>query len=412
MDTPLPEDAFLVGHATHPDARMALALAAAQLDAQAARRPAGARPPTLGLVYFSDHYAAQAQALHEDLRQRWPGVRWAGCAAVGVAASGVEYFDEPALVVMLCPLAADAFQVFSGTRPLGTGAHTALVHADPSTPDLSEIVVELSQRVATGYLFGGLVSSRAGATQLAEGVFDGGLSGVGFGAGVALVSRVTQGCQPVGPERVVTAAEGPLVLALDGRPALPCLLEDLGIGLEDPRKAMPVLRATLVGLTDADAALLGRGGQFGPDVRARHLIGLDPARQAVAVAEHVAPGMRLAFSQRHTEAARRDLVRICSEIREELETEAAEAAAAPARAGGVDVDAQRAAGAATAPAIRGAVYISCNGRGGPHFGGPSAELKIVQHALGDVPLVGFFAAGEIARRHLYGYTGVLTVFRG
>ena len=33
----------------------------------------------------------------------------------------------------------------------------------------------------------------------------------------------------------------------------------------------------------------------------------------------------------------------------------------------------------------------------------------MQHALGDVPLVGFFAAGEIARHHLYGYTGVLTV---
>ena len=32
-------------------------------------------------------------------------------------------------------------------------------------------------------------------------------------------------------------------------------------------------------------------------------------------------------------------------------------------------------------------------------------------ALGDVPLVGFFAAGEIARHHVYGYTGVLTVFR-
>jgi len=28
----------------------------------------------------------------------------------------------------------------------------------------------------------------------------------------------------------------------------------------------------------------------------------------------------------------------------------------------------------------------------------------------DIPLVGFFAAGEIARHHLYGYTGVLTVF--
>jgi small ligand-binding sensory domain FIST len=197
---------------------------------------------------------------------------------------------------------------------------------------------------------------------------------------------------------VVTAAEGPLVLALDGRPALPCLLEDLGIGLEDPRKVMPVLRATLVGLTDADAALLGRGGQFGPDVRARHLIGLDPARQAVAVAEHVAPGMRLAFSQRHTEAARRDLVRICSEIREEVESAAEPAGDAD---GGRPTAARR---------ILGAVYVSCNGRGGPHFGAPSAELKIVQRALGDVPLVGFFAAGEIARSHVYGYTGVLTVF--
>jgi small ligand-binding sensory domain FIST len=30
--------------------------------------------------------------------------------------------------------------------------------------------------------------------------------------------------------------------------------------------------------------------------------------------------------------------------------------------------------------------------------------------LGDVPLVGFFAAGEIAYQQVYGYTGVLTVF--
>ena len=61
--------------------------------------------------------------------------------------------------------------------------------------------------------------------------------------------------------------------------------------------------------------------------------------------------------------------------------------------------------------IAGALYVSCAGRGGPHFGGPSAELQIVRRALGDVPLVGFFAGGEIARHHLYGYTGVLTVFR-
>jgi small ligand-binding sensory domain FIST len=119
--------------------------------------------------------------------------------------------------------------------------------------------------------------------------------------------------------------------------------------------------------------------------------------------------MRAAFCQRDVQAARRDLVRICSEIRDEIESAAAlahegahEGAQAPAAAPQPDAAAH----------IRGAIYVSCAGRGGPHFGGPSAELQVLRHALGEVPLVGFFAGGEIARHHLYGYTGVLTVFTG
>ena len=37
-------------------------------------------------------------------------------------------------------------------------------------------------------------------------------------------------------------------------------------------------------------------------------------------------------------------------------------------------------------------------------------MQVLRRALGDVPLVGFFAGGEIAHHHLYAYTGVLTVF--
>ena len=100
-----------------------------------------------------------------------------------------------------------------------------------------------------------------------------------------------------------------------------------------------------------------------------------------------------------------DLIRICAEIREELEPEELSLEVAGAL---------RAAQTQWAPPpgryIAGAIYVSCAGRGGPHFGAPSAELQIVRRALGDVPLVGFFASGEIARNHLYGYTGVLTVF--
>ena len=383
---------FAVGHATHPDWRAALALAAAQVDAR--RAAAGSAPATLGLVYFSDHYVGEAEALWAELGRRWPGVAWAGSVGVGVAALGAEYIDEPALVLMLTTLPAADFELFSGARKLSRiRPYTALVHADPATPELGELIAEMSERVDSGYLFGGLASSRAGAVHLADGVWRGGLSGVAFSQQVALVSRVTQGSQPLGPARRITAAEHNLVLALDGEPALACLLRDLGLAdLSDTRAALTKLRATLVGLADEPDPLLARPGQFGADTRVRHLVGLDPARQAVAVADRVEPGMQLSFCQRDVQAARRDLVRICSEIRDELES----------------ADSPR--------HIAGALYVSCAGRGGPHFGGPSAELQIVQHALGaaasgsEVPLVGFFAGGEIARRHLYGYTGVLTVF--
>ncbi|RYF39895.1 MAG: hypothetical protein EOO25_13855, partial [Comamonadaceae bacterium] len=204
----------------------------------------------------------------------------------------------------------------------------------------------------------------------------------------------------------ITAAEGHVITGLDGKPALDVLLADIGISLDQPQAAMTALRATLVGLTDAGADAVSRTGNFGADVVVRHIIGLDPARRGVAIADKVEVGMRMAFCQRSAAAARADLVRICAEIREELEPEELPLPVATALA---------ATGAEAEPnaarRIAGAVYVSCAGRGGPHFGGPSAELQIVRRALGDVPLVGFFAGGEIARHHLYGYTGVLTVFR-
>jgi small ligand-binding sensory domain FIST len=401
-----PLRSFWYGHAQHPDWRIALALTAAQIDAQAGRAA-----PTLGWAYFSDHYASAGTALLGELKARWPGVSWVGASGVGVAAGGAEYFDEPALAVMLSDLPRDQFRVFSGVQPLGAfAAHTAQVHADPGTPDLAELVADMSARTQTGYLFGGLASGRAGTVQLADAVLQGGLSGVAFGAEVGLVSRVTQGCQPVGPERTITGAERNVVTELDGEPALACLMRDLSLEAISPREALPALRQTLVGLSDADDPTRGafhtpaRRGAFGSDTRVRHLIGLDPARGGVAIADEAQIGTQLAFCQRNVEAARRDLVRICAEIREELEPEALPLA--PATTPPADP-----AHEAHAPAMRGAIYVSCAGRGGPHFGAPSAELAIVKHALGDVPLVGFFAGGEIARRHLYGYTGVLTVFR-
>ena len=44
------------------------------------------------------------------------------------------------------------------------------------------------------------------------------------------------------------------------------------------------------------------------------------------------------------------------------------------------------------------------------FGEQGEELRVIAQQLGDLPLVGFYANGEISGRSLYGFTGVLTVF--
>ena len=423
---------FPYGHATHPQWQMAAGLVLAQLRGFLAL-PGYAKAPTLALLYITDHYDSQAQEILDQLSAELPFITdWSGTVGVGIASNNVEYFDEPALAVMLCELPHDSYRVFSGVSPLQPArsgrfnAHTALVHADAATPDVAELIAEMAGRTDSGYVFGGLASSRGQTVQFALsghgnlngqgaacGVFSGGLSGVAFArdtsGGMGLMSRVTQGCRPVSGSYEITACEANVVTELSGRPALEVLLADLGVSLEQPREALAKVRTTLVGLSlNADLpndAARPRSGQFGAEVMVRHLIGLDPARSGIAIADTVSTGMKLAFCERNAEAARADLMRICAEIREELEPEELSLEVATAlnlpEAQSAPHPARR---------IAGAIYVSCAGRGGPHFGAPSAELQIVRRALGDVPLVGFFAGGEIARNHLYGYTGVLTVF--
>ena len=417
---------FPYGHAAHPQWRMATGLVLAQVRAQMALHNY-ASAPTLALLYITDHYADEAQAILDHLSAELPEVTdWSGTVGVGIASNNVEYFDEPALVLMLCELPTDQYRVFSGVAPLGLGfeAHTALVHADPHTADLGELIEEMAARTASGYLFGGLSSSRSKMLQFAvggdgnikgqgaaPGIFSGGLSGVAFGERVSLVSRVTQGCLPVSRAHTLSGAENNVVTRLDNEPALDVMLRDLKISLSQPEQALKVVRATLVGLmrpadhAAGDAVAIGRSGNFGSDVLVRHIIGLDPTRRAVAVSDQLETGMQLAFCQRNAQAAKADLMRVCAEIREELEPEELPVEVATGLAASEAESAPH-----PARRVAGAVYVSCSGRGGPHFGGPSAELQIVRRALGDVPLVGFFAGGEIARNHLYGYTGVLTVF--
>ncbi|TSE18278.1 FIST C domain protein [Tepidimonas alkaliphilus] len=405
---------FVWAHAGHDAWATALEHVLAQLRAQMAMQPAHRWP--LGWVYLTDHHAGHAAELLRRLSAALPQVTdWVGGVALAIGAGDTEYFDAPGLA----DLEPSRYRVFNGVAPLpaargpdGFVAQTALVHADPSTPELPELIQELAERTLGHYVFGGLVASRAGSLQIAHArragqvgqapsveLLEGGLSGVAFAPDVGIVARVTQGVRAVTPLRRVTAAQGHRVDALDGRPALDVVLEDLGLPPHDLGAIVARLRGLLVGWVapapqrpQATAATPGRVPlRLGEDVLVRHLVGLDPAQRAVVVAEPLPVGAGWTLCERHVQAARADLLRIGAEIREALAGEGEEPADPVGR-------------------IAGAIYVSCNGRGGPHFGAANAEWQLLRQALGDVPAIGFFAAGEIAHHRLYGYTGVLTVF--
>jgi small ligand-binding sensory domain FIST len=315
----------------------------------------------LGFVYFTDVLAGEADKILDSLKTR-TGVRdWIGSVGTGILATGTEYQDGPALAAMVADL--DAFSVFSGRAPLKANGSFGVVHADPAAPDLPGLVSDMSAKVGTGYIVGGVSSSRSQTVQIANEVLSGGLSGAVLGEEVAVATRLTQGCTPYPGRFRVTEGEDNIIARLEGRPALEVLVEAVGGERTQLLVGLPV-----------------PGSDTG-DYTARNIVGIDPKAGLIAIGDLVEPGMEVLFCKRDAAAAKRDLEGILSSLKRD------------------------------APHPRGALYYSCVARGEHMFGSRGAELDLVKRSLGEVPLVGFFCNGEISRDRLYGYTGVLTVFR-
>jgi small ligand-binding sensory domain FIST len=344
----------------------------------------GEPPGTLGFVYATDRLAGDLGSILAFLRETTRVPHWVGTVGMGVVATGREYFDEPALAVMLARLPERAFRVFptverdlgSFKSAMGAWLDTAqpafgVVHADPENARSPDLVAQLSEATAS-YLVGGLTSSRTAHAQIADKVTDGGVSGVLFSAEVGVATALSQGCSPIGKAHAVTGGERNVIFELDGEPALEVLMGEAGVS---------TVEALASAARNLHAALPIPGSDTG-DYMVRNLVGIDPERGWVAIGDGVAPGDRVMFCRRDRASAKRDLDRMLDDLRP------------PPRA----------------PPPRGGVYYSCLARGPNLFGPNSAELSAIRDGLGDFPLVGFFCNGEISHNRLYGYTGVIALF--
>ena len=356
--------------------------------AQVADGLAGAQG-SLGFVYVTDPVSAHLDTVIARLREVTGSEHWVGAVGIGICATGVEYYEQPAIAAMLADIPEDAFRVFQPVVEdaavlddmlaewLGAdgkpfiGPFIGLVHGDPANPLTESLVSGLAERTATGFLVGGLASARENARVVADMSADGGVAGVMFSDAVGIQTNLSQGCSPIGPHHVITESERNVLARLDNRPALEVFNEDIG----------EVLAQDLSRVGGYIFAGLPIAGSDTGDYLVRNLIGVDTERKLLGIGDLVEQGQEIMFCRRDAATAREDLSRMLSTLKSRL--------SGPPRGG---------------------VYVSCLGRGANLFGDDSEELKQIRDELGDFPLVGFYANGEIFRDRLYGYTGVLTLF--
>lgn len=338
----------------------------------------------LGFLYVTDDYADALKDIYLFLKQNTGVPHWVGTVGFGICAPATEYFGKAAMAVMIAPIPEDAFRTFNGVKSdvsavvsnlqewIGDTPPLIVTHADPRNKNVPEIIEDLSRKT-NGFLIGGLTASRGAHPQLAEDVAEGEVSGVMMSLeAVPVAAALTQGCSPIGEIHRITSCEQNILIEIDGKPALDVFKEDIG----------EILARDLSKVAGYIFAALPVSGSDTGDYLVRNLTGIDPEQGLLAIGEYVEPGDHIMFCRRDHDSAVEDMRRMLGDLRK--------------RAG-------------NAP-IRGGLYYSCCARGPNQFGENSEELALIAEELGDFPLVGFFANGEISNNRLYGYTGVLTLF--
>jgi small ligand-binding sensory domain FIST len=335
---------------------------------------------SLGFLFTTGDLADDLDPVLAELR-RTTGVQdWVGTTGTGICGTGSVAFDRPAISVMTCDLDPDQYRLFSPSGEVaavrdggweGSFAPPVIItHGDPEARDVLETTAMVAESTG-GFLVGGLTASRSRHRQIAGRMISGGLSGAVLSPDIEVVAGLTQGCTPIGPSRTITEAMEHVLVSLDDEPAFVKLMEDTGELLARDLQQLNML---------VFAALPVAGSDTG-DYLVRNLIGLDPSRGLVAIADRVFDGDRVMFVRRDPEGAERDMRRLIGELKE--------------RTGGRQP--------------RGGLYYSCVARGPALFADPAFEAKAIAEAFGEMPLAGFFGNGEIFNNRLYGYTGVLTL---
>ncbi len=377
---------------THPYLEDALH----HLETQVGEVPA----PDLALVFFSAHFTPQAKDLLHGIQALFTPRHIAGVSAESVLATGSEVERQPAISLMLAwfpgvTIHLQHYHTDDWNRLLSTAealrealpiterTRLLLLFGDPFSTPMGGLLDAINEYHPGLNVSGGMASgaSMPGGNALLcnDQVHQRGMLALAFEGDLHAETVVSQGCRPLGEPLSVTLAHRNIILRLENEPATTQLQRMIDTLPEETRAQLG--QGLFVGrATNPTLETFGRG-----DFIIRPIIGLDQRSGAIALGDYVRSGDVVQFFLRDAETAREDLEMLLlpQTFREP-------------------------------PA--GVLLFTCNGRGTRMYPHPNGDVSVLADYLGaDLPLSGFFCAGEIGavngQNFLHGHTASLVIFR-
>ncbi len=365
------------------------------------RQSVSASRISLGLVFMTPHYFADARRILETLRVHAEIPLLIGCSGAGLIYGSREIEDERGIAVSLLSLPGAELtavhftqeQIDEANGPgyweLETGLSAEkingwLAFVDPFRTDSEAWLRGWNEAYAPKPIVGGVASGdfseRTIQLYLDGQVFDEGGVAVAVGGAVELRSVISQGCTPIGDTWTITRTEGNIIHMIANRPAYEVLHQTF---MELPGKEQHAARGNLfIGLVVNEYLEDFARGDF----LVRNILGGDPNSGSLAVGAMPRLGQTMQFQRRDAAAATEDMTHLLERLANHLKGRT----------------------------IYGGCLCTCNGRGQRLFGHPNHDAGLAQEKLGPMELTGFFCNGEIgpvgAKNFLHGYTASLAVF--
>lgn len=385
---------FASALSTEPDS-----LPAARQVAEIVRERLGAKPD-LAVLFVSAKHTAAAEKLAAVVADTLGTECIIGCTAEGIIGVGREVEFEPAISlwaaswpgVFVTPLKLAYERTRDGGVIQGWPDELSgdwpedafmLLLAEPLSFHTDLLLERFNEDRPGVPILGGMASGgfNPGENRLFFGreTLVEGAVGVFIHGAIRLRSVVSQGCRPIGKPLVVTKAEGNEILELGGRPAL-IQLKELFDTLPT-REQVQVQRNLHVGRVVSEyRESFGQG-----DFLVRNVIGIDPSNGAVAIGDYIRAGQTIQFHVRDQEAADAELKQMLSAIK---------------KSGG--------------PQPLAGLLFACNGRGSRMFSQSDHDAGLIMKMLGEIPLAGLFAAGELGpighQNFMHGHTASIAFF--